>query len=55
MVFGVEKCVVLTMKEGKMANSDGVVLPNETTMKGLKKGGSYKYLGVNTGRWNETP
>ena len=34
------------MKEGKMANSDGVVLPNETTMKGLKKGGSYKYLGV---------
>ena len=34
------------MKEGKMSNSDGIALPNKTTMKGLKVGDSYKYLGV---------
>ena len=34
------------MKKGKMANNDGIALPNKTTMKGLKEGGSYKYLGV---------
>ena len=41
MEFGVEKCAVLTMKKGKMANSDGIVTPNKTTMKGLKEGDSY--------------
>ena len=46
MEFGVEKCAVLTMNRGQMANSDGIVLPNKTTMKGLKKVDSYKYLGV---------
>ena len=46
MEFGVEICAVLTMKKGKMTNSDGIVLPNKTTMKGLKEGDSYKYLGV---------
>ena len=46
MEFGVEKCLVLTMKKGKMINSDGIVLPNKRTMKGLKEGDSYKYLGV---------
>ena len=46
MEFGVEKCAVLTMKEEKMTNSDGIVLPNKTTIKGLKEGDSYKYLGV---------
>ena len=30
---------------GKMANSDRIALPNKTTMKGLKEGDSYKYLG----------
>ena len=34
------------MKKGKMANSDGIVLPNKITIKGLKKGDSYKYLGL---------
>ena len=29
-----------------MANSDGIALPNKTTIKGLKEGDSYKYLGV---------
>ena len=36
MKFGVEKCAVLTMKKGKMANSDGITLPNKITIKGLK-------------------
>ena len=46
MEFGVEKCPVLTMKKGKMANSNGIALPNKIPMKGLKKGDSYKCLGV---------
>ena len=46
MEFGVGKCAVLTMKKGKMANSDGIALLNKITMKGLKEGDSYKYLGV---------
>ena len=29
-----------------MANSDRITLPNKTTMKGLKEGSSYKYVGV---------
>ena len=29
-----------------MANSDGIALPKKTTMKGMKEGDSYKYLGV---------
>ena len=41
MEFGVEKWAVLTMKKGKMANSDGIALPNKTKMKGLKEGDSY--------------
>ena len=46
MEFGVEKCAVLTMKKGKMINSDGIALPNKTKMKEMKEGDSYKYLGV---------
>ena len=38
--FGVEKCAVLTMKKGKMANNDGMALPNKTAMKGKKDGDS---------------
>ena len=55
MKFGMDKCAVLTMKKGKMANSDGIALPNKTTMKGRKEGDSYESLTSNTGRWNEAP
>ena len=41
-----KKCAVLTMKKGKMATSNPTKLPNKTTIKGLKEGGGYKYLGV---------
>ena len=44
--FELEKCAVLTMKKGKMANKDGIALLNKTTMKGLKQGDSYKYFVV---------
>ena len=30
MEFGMEKFAVLTMKKGKMANSDGIASPNKT-------------------------
>ena len=46
MEFRVEKCVLLTMKKGKTANSDETTLPNKTIIKGLKESDSYKYLGV---------
>ena len=46
MEFGLEKCAVLTMKKGKVTNSDGIVLLNKTTVKGLKEDDTYKYLGV---------
>ena len=35
----------MTMKKQKMDKRDGIALPNKT-MKGLKEGDSYKYLGV---------
>ena len=41
-----EKCTVLTTKKGKIVNSDGIVLRNKITMKGLNKSDSYKYLGI---------
>ena len=41
-----EKCAVLTMKKGKIANSDGIALTNETKMKQLQESDSYKHLGV---------
>ena len=46
MEFGVKKCVVLTTKKGKIANSDGIASLNKATIKRLKEGDSYKHLGV---------
>ena len=46
MEYGVEKCAVLTMKKGNMANSDGMALLNKTTIERLKEGDNYKYLEV---------
>ena len=46
MEFGVEKYAVLSLKKGKMANSDGIALLKKKTMKGLRGGDSYKYLRV---------
>ena len=46
MEYGVEKCAVLTMKKGNMANSDGMALLNKTTIERLKEGDNYNYLEV---------
>ena len=46
MECGVKKWAVLTVKKGNMANSDGIALLNQTTMKGLKECDSYKYFEV---------
>ena len=46
MEFEETECVALTMKKRKMFNSDEIALPSKKTMKGLKKGDSYKYLRV---------
>ena len=54
MEFGEEKRAVLTIKKRKLANSDGIALPNKTTKEELKEGDSYKYLGVIQAR-NKTP
>ena len=40
MEFRVEKHAVLTMKKGKMVNSDGIALQKKTSMKRLEDGGS---------------
>ena len=45
MVFGVEKCVVLVLKRGKMVRTEGIELPDEKRMREVSLDG-YKYLGV---------
>ena len=46
MEFGLEKCASLVMKRGKIAESDGITLPDDRTIRNLKEDESYKYLGV---------
>ena len=54
MEFGVEKCAVLIMKKEKMANCDGIALPNKTN-ESTERGSQLQVFRSNTGRWNETP
>ena len=44
--FGIDKCVMLVMKKGKIVNSDGIELSIAKVIKPLEEGVSYKYLGV---------
>ena len=46
MKFGIEKCAVLIIKKGKMTQSEGITLPDDTNIRSLKEGEGYKYLGV---------
>ena len=46
MKFGIEKCAVLIIKRGKMTESEGITLPDDTNIRSLKEGEGYKYLGV---------
>ena len=45
MEFGIAKCGVLSMKRGKMKESNGIVLPSGDVMKTISEDG-YKYLGI---------
>ena len=44
--FGIEKCAMLVLKRGKVATSNGIKLPDESVIKSVKDGESYKYLGM---------
>ena len=46
MKFGVEKCAMLVMKCGKMTQSKGTALPDDTTIQAMEESEGYKYLGV---------
>ena len=46
MKFGIEKCAVLIIKRGKITQSEGIALPDDTNIRSLKEGEGYKYLGV---------
>ena len=46
MKFGIEKCAILIIKRGRMTQSDGITLPDDTNIRSSKKGEGYKYLGV---------
>ena len=45
MEFGMDKCAVLVVKDGKQVRSEGVELPSGEVMKDVDENG-YKYLGV---------
>ena len=44
--FGINKCPLLVMRNGKTLKSDGIQLSNDKVIKSLEEGESYKYLGV---------
>ena len=46
MKFGIEKCAMLVLKRGNIIKSDGIVLPDDTVIKAMNEGDSYKYLGI---------
>ena len=47
MEFGVSKCAILIKETGKLAQCDGIQLPDNKWMRSLSESGeSYKYLGI---------
>ena len=46
MEFGIEKCVMLVMKNGKRHKIDGMELPNYDKIRTLEENETYKYLGI---------
>ena len=46
MEFGIEKCAMLVLKRGKVVSSNGIKLPDESVIRSIKDGESYKYLGM---------
>ena len=48
MEFGIEKCAMLVMKNGKRHLDDAITLPNQDKIRTLGANGTYKYLEVDT-------
>ena len=46
MEFGIEKCDMLVIQNGKIVKSVGIELPDGKVIKSLQEGESYKYLGI---------
>ena len=46
MKFGVEKCAILVLKRVKLAQTEGITLPEGTTIKAMEESEGYKYPGV---------
>ena len=46
MKFGIEKCAVFVLKRGKLAQTEGVTLLDDTIIRAMEEGEGYKYLGV---------
>ena len=46
MDFGLDKCVKVPFKRGRLADSSKIELDVNTVTKGLGKEGTYQYLGV---------
>ena len=44
MKFGIEKCAVLVIKRGKLAQTEGITLPDDTTIRAMEESEGYKYL-----------
>ena len=46
MEFGIEKCAMLVMKNGKRHQIDGMKLPNQDKLRTPGEKETYKYLGI---------
>ena len=46
MEFGLEKCVKITFKRGKVTNSQNLVTDTNREIQELEQGKTYKYLGI---------
>ena len=46
MEFGIEKCVMLVMKNGQRHQTDGMELPNQEKIRTFGEKETNKYLGI---------
>ena len=46
MEFGIEKCAMQVMKNGKRHLTDGMELTNQNNIRTLAENGTYKYMGI---------
>ena len=46
MEFGIEKCTMLVMKNGKRYMANGMELPNQEKIRTLREKETHKYLGI---------